>query len=609
MIQRAHALFSPHTLLGALVCLLALLTACSSGSEKEECINRFDCPDDLVCQNSTCVAPASNGTCVDDNGCPRGEICVTRQCRPTDGNSDNSSIPDMGDENNSNNSNNNTPVDMGTDDGTPPDIGNEDEPDDAEPPILTMSQPQTGQVDVPVNTNIVLTFNEPVRDIGIEFKVLLLDIDINSQVTMTGTVEGNVITLDPMEDLRPGAPYLITVTNEISDLAGNRLGDEIRWFFSTAITENTDHRELALKYAPVIHQEVDPDRGRADQFTNVNFDNNYILDDNFATYPDLDLKSSAYYIVLQTETHYFIQYLYYYPAYFDSNLEERFYPHDVTAVQVVVRKATEELPEQFLFSEGGYGIGGIFAVSLADQGVRERNQGNLVLEEPLENMWRDNHFRAYHGSSFHGHSYWNWAPGFQQLTYAPWSNHAEGTFNQPDHSIVYYPGQTSQGIVDLACDVEDDTACAPGLGITCQEGTCRDESNLRALSYNLTDFRSTLWVRRTDINETTRLFVSSRVAYDPHPNSGARPGDDEGRLFPVGFVSTEDNDRGALPYSWSTEGSVATGQWWLDPAYTLTARYRFLETPEGEAANTGVSLDYCFHPYFDIDRSAEEACQ
>jgi hypothetical protein len=596
--QSARGLAGVIALLG---CAWAL-AACSGG--KEECVNRFDCPAEQVCQGGSCVAPSPTGSCVNDDECPRGEICLTRVCQPADGDE-----PDLGEEQDL------APADLREDTPDPPDLREdlpdltgEDEPEDQEPPMLTMASPAPGQTQVSVQTNVTLTFSEPVRDFGIEFKVLLQDVDLNVEVPMTGRVQGNVITMDPMQDLRPGSPYQVIVTNEISDLAGNRLGDEQRWFFSTVIAEDEAHRALAMRYAPVVHQEIDRDRPTSDLFTRLDFDDNFVAEDNFDNFRDIELKSSAYYNILETESHYYIQYFFYYPAYFDQNITQNLYPHDVSVVQVVVRKAAEGAAEQLLLIESGYGVGGLFAFAAAEQGVQERNQGNVVYTFPAEELWRESHYRAYHGSNFHGSSHWGWAPGFQELSYAPWANHAPSSFNSPQHGIAFYPGVLRQGMMDLNCEVNDDAACAPELGVTCQEGTCRDGGGLRALSYDLLDFRSQLWVRRTDIDQNTRLFVSSRDAYSPHTNSGARPGQGEGRLFPVGFASLEENNRGGLPYGWSTAGSVSKGQWWLDPAWAISLRYR-LEPNTGEVVNANVSLDYCFHPYFDIDRRGQAGCQ
>lgn len=594
-------------LLVALFGLAASLSACSGG--KEECVNRFDCAEDLVCQGGSCVAPSVDGQCANDDECPRGEICVTRECRAAGGNNGDVNT-NNGDANNDMDmgANNGDPVDMNPNNNNPPDLTGEDEPEDQEPPTLTMTSPAPGQTNVSIETNLTLTFSEPVRDFGIEFKVMLLDVDLNTMVPLAGRVEGNIVTLDPMENLRVGSPYQVIVTNEISDLAGNRLGDEQRWFFTTVVAEDEADRALAQRYAPVVYQEVDPNRAASDTFTKVNFDGNFVSEDNFDNFRDIPLKASAYYIVLETQSHYFLQYLYYYPAYYDRNLTQNLYPHDVSTVQVVVRKATEASPEQLLMIESGYGIGGLFAFAMQGQGVDDRNQGNVVYNFSAEEVWRDSHYLGYFGSNFHGASHWGWAPGFQELSYAPWSNHAANSFNNAATGIVYYPGVLSQGPAELTCDVNDSSACAPELGITCQEGTCRDANARSALSYDLLDYRSQLWVRRTNIDENTSLFVSTRDAYVPHPNSGARPGVDENRLFPVGFASDEEKNRGSLPYAWSTGGSIANGQWWLDPAWTISSQYR-LEPNDGETVNPNVSLEYCYHPYFDINRRGQEGCQ
>jgi hypothetical protein len=529
----------------------------------------------------------------------------------SENNSENNSDENNSDENNSdepdadeNNGENND------DNNDPPDLPPQDDPEeeDREPPMLREATPEPGQAEVSVDTNLVLTFNEPIRTLGLEFKILLKDVDRNVDVPMRGQVVENVATMDPTEPLRPGTPYQVIVTNQISDTSGNLLGDEVRWYFSTAVEEDAEHRALAERYAPVVFQEVDPARSRGDFFTRVDFDGEYDVADNLESWRDVPLKAAAYYIVIESETHWYIQYLYYYPVYFERNVAQEFQPHDLAATQVVVEKADGEAsPEKLLMAETGYGQGGLFGFAVEGLGIEDRNQGNLVFSFSPDAVWEGTHYLAYHGASYHAPGHWLWQPDFRQITYAPTVNHRAGEFNEPAQGVVFYPGAgEGQGPDDLACS--NDAGCAPELGVTCQGGTCKNADGQKALRYGLLDYRSTLWVRRTNIGEDVDLFVSNPLTYAPHRDSGVRPGSDEGRQFPGALAATENASRGDLPYGWPSDGSLSRGQWWLDPAYAFTHRYRFAPTQDG-VINPGVSVEYCFHPYFDIDKRGEAACR
>ncbi|MEL6181509.1 MAG: hypothetical protein AAFS10_21300 [Myxococcota bacterium] len=85
-------------------------------------------------------------------------------------------------------------------------------------------------------------------------------------------------------------------------------------------------------------------------------------------------------------------------------------------------------------------------------------------------------------------------------------------------------------------------------------------------------------------------------------DSGDRPGSEESVSFPAALVTDDSSSRGTLPFSWRSNGSVADGQWWLDPAWSFNTRFDF----PGESDD--FSLDYCFNPYFDIDLRGTEAC-
>jgi hypothetical protein len=71
--------------------------------------------------------------------------------------------------------------------------------------------------------------------------------------------------------------------------------------------------ELARAYAPAVYQAVDPEGGRQDLPTRVDFDGTMRGDDNWETFPRFALPPVVYYAVLRTRTHLFITFHLFHP--------------------------------------------------------------------------------------------------------------------------------------------------------------------------------------------------------------------------------------------------------------------------------------------------------
>ncbi len=91
---------------------------------------------------------------------------------------------------------------------------------------------------------------------------------------------------------------------------------------STGITD----RELAAHYAPVVYQDVadgidnDPSNFRRDFLTNIDFDGNWDSHDNLENMRSMGfpLRAYVYFDVVETQTHYWIEYSYFHPEDWNS---------------------------------------------------------------------------------------------------------------------------------------------------------------------------------------------------------------------------------------------------------------------------------------------------
>ena len=111
---------------------------------------------------------------------------------------------------------------------------------------------------------------------------------------------------------------------------------------SPAATEAPDpaalHQDLAQHYAPVIQQGVASDQ---DFITAVDFDGDWIGNNNWENQPDGDLSAYVYYSVVETESHWFLFYSLFHPRDYTGDPCEDTggcHENDMESIQVIVVK-------------------------------------------------------------------------------------------------------------------------------------------------------------------------------------------------------------------------------------------------------------------------------
>ena len=98
------------------------------------------------------------------------------------------------------------------------------------------------------------------------------------------------------------------------------------------------HQELARHYAPVIRQGVASDQ---DFITAVDFDGDWVGNNNWENQPTGDLAAYVYYSVAETETHWFLFYALFHPRDYTRDPCERSegcHENDMESIQMVVAK-------------------------------------------------------------------------------------------------------------------------------------------------------------------------------------------------------------------------------------------------------------------------------
>ena len=98
------------------------------------------------------------------------------------------------------------------------------------------------------------------------------------------------------------------------------------------------HQELAHHYAPVIHQGVASDQ---DFITAVDFDGDWVGNNNWENQPTGDLSAYVYYSVVETKSHWFLFYALFHPRdYTRDPCEESngCHENDMESIQIIVAK-------------------------------------------------------------------------------------------------------------------------------------------------------------------------------------------------------------------------------------------------------------------------------
>ncbi|QSE97430.1 Ig-like domain-containing protein [Fulvivirga lutea] len=122
---------------------------------------------------------------------------------------------------------------------------------DETPPSIVSLNPLDNATSVPINTNLVITFDEPIFAVPSSLNLIrLIDFDTDDSVESFDpenngdgrvTISGNTITLNPTNDLEYGKQYYILINdNVLQDAAGNTVPevfDNTTWNF-TAVKGN-----------------------------------------------------------------------------------------------------------------------------------------------------------------------------------------------------------------------------------------------------------------------------------------------------------------------------------------------------------------------------------
>lgn len=533
---------------------LIAIALCAVGCGKKnpgppaECSVNGDCVSGKECVDGECVGDAVE--CTLNADCDDGFVCLLNVCEPID---DNNGVEDMGTP---------PPVDMGGNNGV------EDMNFDNIAPTVTGVTPLDGAVDVPLDTAATVTFSEPMRATTINIQSIEIRDPANMAVAAAVTYDEatQTATLQPSAPLNAGSPYRIVATQYVRDLAGNALESEFEAKFYTVYEEPAGLRTVAETWAPVIYQalgSIDGGGPNLDIPTNVDFDNNLTARDNKskAVLASTRTTATVYYNVVESKTHYFITYAMYYPA---REVQQTRYEHDFTGAVFVVDKATDKL----LLVEGvkvEEGVDASIGFAPDDSTVSDIAAPRFNTF-PAADMEEGTHYPLFVPAGEHE------ACNFPLDGTPPFCLHNGGEFpGGPDMGVVLRWGMQGQRYMDATVNMT---------------------SGFKELTYALVPLASTLWRWRTNVG-SEELWQQTAVYTPVGQDRPATTVDGSPIVLPNRLFSDDMPSFGKPPFQWlrtSTESN--NGQWLIDPAEILLARYDFGAT---------WSKDYCYNVFLNLN--------
>lgn len=119
----------------------------------------------------------------------------------------------------------------------------EDVSQDTISPAVLSTSPENGEEGVPVDSSVIVTFSEPIKESSITGRIVVND--LNGEITGTLSVEGSSVIFNPENPFNPSTVYTVKIASGIEDINGNVLEEESFFTFTTEII-NSDNPQALL---------------------------------------------------------------------------------------------------------------------------------------------------------------------------------------------------------------------------------------------------------------------------------------------------------------------------------------------------------------------------
>lgn len=557
-------------------CLLATAVGCSDSDppEDDSCRTSDECEEGLECVDQICVVTDVGGDVLEDatdtadTADAADTADVERDLGEVGADAADVSATDASDAD-------------ATDGSGEGDVVEDVEEEVSYPPLEFTVEPEDNAQFIPLDTDVVVTFNQPMNTLRlIASNIQLFEHGTTIPIPRTIDYDPETFSLivTPVEEesvpLRPATPHHFTMAQYIGSVSGENLGVPFRSTFSTDGYDGRNfQRQIAEAYAPVIYQEVVTPE--VDTFTRIDFDGNTIGADKVDN-ARVANYGFVYYDAIESVTHWFLTYLIYYPG--TVIRDDMVAEHDFVTVQVVVQKTDDDPLGEFRAFSTVY-HDNLFTWTAANSwyadGTAPTNNG-----ENIDGRLRDGELEDDRHVSIFIES----------------GRHSACLLNE---SVLIPSCAPEDG--DTAPFEEDATGLVYRVGEAAQrEGDAADD----ALTYSLRSLVEEVWSIRHLSTGDAPLF-GGEFTYDAPSIGGEdgalRPG--QGTVFPSSInAEDEDGQFGNLPFVFdaSDDENSEQGTYFVDPAWNAANMFTFPET---------FSRVYCFNPYLNIDeRTTLEGC-
>jgi len=496
---------------------------------------------------------------------------------------------------------------------------------DMTPPKVIATTPAAGAEGVTLPLTITITFDEAVFGNTIAPQSVKLLDWLGAEVPGTPTLgaDGKTVTWRPTtNDQQLASAYTIHIVgNIITDLAGNRLTATSDFTFTTQTYPSQEpYAVLAAKYAPTIHAPVAS--GAPPQYnipTKFDSDGDWNLDNNrtWIISGATQVIPAVYYSVVESFTHYFIQYGFYFP-YVNHPTANSSHTNAMYGVMVVVEKAHGDVAERPIVAYNYWKESEreeMLSFSTEESNIAKDAESppdwGVVAEFPQATLFPDNRLQVHVAAGTHRTCLWGVSSG--NTTFCEFN----ASIENGDALVFEYLGNSPTPVVKVNNTWPSDMSDVDG--------------DPEAFGYTLVPIFNSLWPRRFETGEGA-IFEPTTMTYTP---ASGRPGANLKLTskFRQSLTGVDPSAFGNPIWAWKwAPGSgggtgiggtfladgIVKGELAMDPAFYVWARHHRASKVNGitdyvpaagSVPASGFALDYCFDGYLNIDvRTTNPAC-
>jgi hypothetical protein len=443
-----------------------------------------------------------------------------------------------------------------------------------------------GEMGVAMPFSVKVLFSEPMFQTTVNDKTVKLFDAKGTELGISIAFEdeaGTKLAVTPTGAVFPASPYRLKLNPMMSDLAGNPLGVTLDISFYTGVVGLGPYKALAGKYAPLIYQATSEEHPEFDFLTRFDLDGDWVAKDNvdFMKTNLMKVESVVYYSVVETRSHYFITYVFYYPYRPVAGSE---FGNDVSGATVVVRKLNEApVAVETYFKQDNDERSLSFVVEgggLVPDGQSAYDYAKFDEMYAGQDLFPNGHFVSYLSAGKHESCLWI-----------------------DENNSTFDGCQLNAGIKDMMKKVEYQYTDGTAGEIAKAGGTFPPTAKT---SYGLSHIVESWWARRTDVGED-KMWASA-YKYVPFENTLYPDRPDLNDEIPSFFVDPIGNDNGRPPWAWKwnpqngvTFYEMNRGVFFLDPAMHFKQRHDPAAMWKLWDGTDGWSADYCYNPYFNLD--------